>query len=64
MKLAGSLLAALVASTNGDHVDHVLDELKDGCVNVVQYVPLRPQQRTNIIRKASVEDINFSFELY
>ena len=64
MKLAGSLLAALVVSTNGDHVDQLLDEWKDGCVNAIQYVPLRPQQRTNIIRKASVEDINFSFELY
>ena len=62
MKLAGSLLAALVVSTNGNHIDQLLDEWKDGCANAVRYVP--GVKYPNIIRKASVEDINFSFELY
>ena len=64
MKLAGSLLAALVVSTNANHVDQLLDELKDGCENAFQYVPLSTPQHTKINNKVSVEDITFEFEIY
>ena len=64
MKLAGSLLATFVVSTNGNHIDQLLDELKDGCENAFQYVPLITRQHAKTNKKASVEDINFSFELY
>ena len=64
MKLAGSLLAALGVSTNGNRIDQLLDELKDGCENAFQYVPLSTRQHTKTNKKVSVEDITFSFEIY
>ena len=55
MKLAGSLLAALVVSTNGNHVDQLLDELRDGCINVVESGPFDARTKANFPTKLSVE---------
>ena len=62
MKLAGSLLAALGVSTNGLS-NQLLDELKDGCENAFQYVPLSTRKHAKTNRKLSVEDIAFSFDI-
>ena len=59
MKLAGSLLAALSVSTNGNHIDQLLGELKDGFENAIQYVPLSTRQHAKTNRKVSVEDSTF-----
>ena len=55
MKLAGSLLAALVVSTYGNHVDQLLDELRDGCINVVQSGPFSTRTKAKFPNKLSVE---------
>ena len=58
MKLAGSLLAALAVSTNGSHVDQLLDELRDGCINVVQNGPFNARTKAKFPDKLPVESIN------